>query len=281
MKLEGVTEETADYPGGGHFQRDGSGRMTGVCEESLVNTFGAFVPKPGPEEMSKILGDTLVEHFAKKGLTTIVEAWVPGVEQSVQALGLFELLEAKGNLGVRVGFHPNTLQQPRPAEFAKILKAKGYTQSALGAPMFTASADSNGHLLSVSGVKMLSDASGQGKTAFVSEAYLGDTTTNFGGLNFTKEEIWDRLKEIKDAGFSPMVHAIGDRAQDVVLDGFEKYWGAKADYEKEGAWRLRLEHVTVSREDEYPRMAKMGVYPSFMSSFYYWMGTFCYRYEWP
>lgn len=103
-----------------------------------------------------------------------------------------------------------------------------------------------------------------------------------------------------------MVHAIGDRAQDVVLDGFEKHWGFADDYKKEDAnWRLRLvgverdrsdiiaenlriampdffpdnpqEHVTVSREDEYPRMKKLGVYPSFMSSFYYWLGTFCYN----
>lgn len=74
-----------------------------------------------------------------------------------------------------------------------------------------------------------------------------------------------------------MVHAIGDRAQDVVLDGFEKHWGPKSEYEKTGGWRLRLEHVTVSREDEYPRMKEMGVYPSFMSSFYYWLGEYCYK----
>lgn len=105
--LEGVTEETKDYPGGGHFQRDANGKMNGVCEESLVNTFQKYQPQPSPEDMAKILAKTLKESFARKGLTTIAEAWVPGVEKAEQALGLFELVEASGDLQVRIGFHPN------------------------------------------------------------------------------------------------------------------------------------------------------------------------------
>lgn len=125
--------------------------------------------------MSRLLGITLKESFARRGLTTIAEAWVPGVEKTEQALGVFELLEASGEMHVRVGFHPNvgctsvgrpgptlmltmhpqTLQTPRPPEVVEILKAKGYTQTVPGAPMFSPSAPSNGHLLAVSGIKMV------------------------------------------------------------------------------------------------------------------------------
>ncbi|KAI9032979.1 amidohydrolase family-domain-containing protein [Hyaloraphidium curvatum] len=276
--MEGVTETTEDYPGGGHFQRFPDGRMNGVGEESLVGAFQKHIPEPSPEEMSSILSDTLSEVFARKGLTTISEAWVPQARSSEQALAVFEMAEATGGLHVRVGFHAHTQQEPRPPVLAANLRSKGWTQARPGAPMFSPLAAGNGSLLSVAGIKMLSDASGQGKTAFVSEPYLGPPEDNCGGLNFPEQEIWDRLKEMKEGGWSPMVHAIGDRAQDVVMDGFEKHWGKAEEYRKEDAnWRLRLEHVTVSRQDEYPRMKELGVFPSYMSSFYYWLGEFCYK----
>ncbi|KAI9027065.1 amidohydrolase family-domain-containing protein [Hyaloraphidium curvatum] len=275
LKLEGVTETTADYPGGGKFQRYPDGRMNGVGEESLVAAFALHVPKPTPEELASRLAETLA-NFARKGITTVGEAWAMGTKQSTQALAVFEMVEASGDMPVRVGFHAHTQQEPRPPALAEELKSKGWKQARPGAPMFSPMSEENGSLLAVAGIKMLSDASGQGKTAFVSEPYQGPPDNNCGGLNFPEQEIWDRLKEMKDGGWSPMVHAIGDRAQDVVMDGFEKHWGKAADYRKEDAnWRLRLEHVTVSRADEYPRMKALGVYPSFMSSFFYWMGPYC------
>jgi predicted amidohydrolase YtcJ len=298
FKMAGMeSQDTQDYPAGGHFQRDSTGRRTGVCEESLSIEFMKFQAQPGPEDMAKFIG-LMLDEFAKKGLTTVAEAWAVGISEVEKALALYELVEGSGGMGTRLGFHSGTLQTPGPKDLMPLLKAKGYTQSVPGAPVFSPASPSNGHLLSVSGIKMVSDASGQGKTAFVTEPYNNPLPGNpVGSMNFPTAEILAKFQEIKAAGFSPMVHAIGDKAQDVVMDCFETIWGNQEVYGKEGAnWRLRLEHMTVSREEQNPRMKRLGVFPSCwyrltplamrslltdrlyfsdMSSFYYWLGDFC------
>jgi predicted amidohydrolase YtcJ len=71
-------------------------------------------------------------------------------------------------------------------------------------------------------------------------------------------------------GGSVAIHAIGDRANDRVLDVYEELIGMGAD-----PWRLRVEHASLLTGPAIERMAKLGVtasvQPAFLASEGEWL----------
>ncbi|KAJ3340428.1 hypothetical protein HDU93_007035 [Gonapodya sp. JEL0774] len=296
--MVGVDESTPDFPNGGVLEKDADGRLNGRCHESCVDRFASLLARPTPAVLASHLSTVLREKFSRKGITTLGDVGAGG-----DAANVIELYKAVRDgqgegLPVRVVFHPNILQPRPPTAFVSLALASGAVQTSPGDPYWypvTVPEDGGppemdrgdwaGHMFALGGIKMLSDASGQGRTAYVTEHYTGDES-NYGFLNFTPDEISQNLAKIKDAGLSPVVHAIGDSATDLVLTSMMSVWGPcddpygpedRADrWRDQGRWRLRVDHVTVSREEQYPRMKEVGALPSFMSSFYYWIGDYCY-----
>src|SRR4029078_10617987 len=68
--------------------------------------------------------------------------------------------------------------------------------------------------------------------------------------------------EALDRGFQVCVHAIGDRANTLVLDAFERALARtpRPDH------RLRVEHAQVLAERDVPRFARLGVLPSMQAT---------------
>lgn len=87
-------------------------------------------------------------------------------------------------------------------------------------------------------------------TAHPFEDRPGDT----GLLFLSADELARRAGPFADAGWTVATHAIGDRAIETVLDGYEKVYG---DACRQAA--PRIEHAQVLRPDLVSRMAAMGV----------------------
>jgi predicted amidohydrolase YtcJ len=80
-------------------------------------------------------------------------------------------------------------------------------------------------------------------------------------LLFSPEELRDRCLQVVDQGFSLAVHAIGDRANRVVLDALE----AVRRFEDKNhlpAYRHRIEHVQLLHQDDLGRLADLAVIAS-------------------
>jgi predicted amidohydrolase YtcJ len=76
---------------------------------------------------------------------------------------------------------------------------------------------------------------------------------------------WDHEKAIFDAdaaGFQPVVHAIGDRANAIVLDAFEKLVRERGPRDR----RPRIEHAQVVRDADKKRFQALGVIASIQPS---------------
>ncbi|KXS22363.1 hypothetical protein M427DRAFT_65349 [Gonapodya prolifera JEL478] len=291
--LVGVDDTTPDFPNGGLLEKDSEGRLNGRCHESCVDLFVSHLQRPSPSVLAGLLHQVLKEKFARKGITTVGDVGAGGDAHNV--IELYRSVWNGQGLPVRVLFHPNILQRRSPTEFVELAVSQGAVQASPGEPYWypltlpndggdPTREDFAGHLFALGGIKFLSDASGQGRTAYVTEHY-SDEETNYGFLNFTPNEIEDNMHRIKNAGLSPVVHAIGDHAIDLVVKSMHDVWGLAKDpygadrpdrWADKGRWRLRVDHVTVSREDQYPKMKEIGALPSFMSSFFYWIGDFCY-----
>ncbi|MBI4416648.1 MAG: amidohydrolase family protein, partial [Euryarchaeota archaeon] len=71
------------------------------------------------------------------------------------------------------------------------------------------------------------------------------------------------LARVHEAGFQLAVHAIGDRAVDVVLDAYERI----LDEDSREDHRHRMEHLELTSEDALDRVADLGVLPSMQPNF--------------
>ncbi len=101
-------------------------------------------------------------------------------------------------------------------------------------------------VVSMGFLKLITDGSINTKTAYMHEPFCG--TDLRGGLNTAEEELERLVRDAKAHGVTPALHAIGDRANTVVIDAFEKV-GVSG----------RIEHAQMVRPDDVSRMARLGL----------------------
>lgn len=105
-------------------------------------------------------------------------------------------------------------------------------------------ADTQG-LLTVGPLKLLIDGSLNTRTAFCVEAY---PVGGHGMLTVNEDELAEILRLAKQAGLVPAVHAIGDAANTVALNAFERAQVAG-----------RIEHAQFVQAADFARFAQLGV----------------------
>ena len=120
------------------------------------------------------------------------------------------------------------------------------------------------------GWKDFADGSLGGRTAALYEPY-SDDPGNVGILRFDATRARTMADACLGLGGTVAIHAIGDKANDHVLDLFEVLVSAGADRA-----RLRIEHASVLTADAIDRMAGLGVtasiQPAFLASEVDWLG---------
>jgi predicted amidohydrolase YtcJ len=120
------------------------------------------------------------------------------------------------------------------------------------------------------GWKEFADGSLGGRTAALYEPY-SDDPGNFGILRFEANRARKMADVCLGLGGTVAIHAIGDKANDHVLDLFEVLVSDGADRA-----RLRIEHASVLTADAIDRMAGLGVtasiQPAFLASEVEWLG---------
>jgi predicted amidohydrolase YtcJ len=119
------------------------------------------------------------------------------------------------------------------------------------------------------GWKDFADGSLGGRTAALYEPY-SDDAGNVGILRFDANRARTMADACLDIGGTVAIHAIGDRANDHVLDLFDALVSDGADRA-----RLRIEHASVLTADAIERMAGLGVtasiQPAFLASEVEWL----------
>jgi hypothetical protein len=120
------------------------------------------------------------------------------------------------------------------------------------------------------GWKDFADGSLGGRTAALYEPY-SDDPGNVGILRFDATRARTMADACLGLGGTVAIHAIGDKANDHVLDLFEVLVSDGADRA-----RLRIEHASVLTADAIDRMAGLGVtasiQPAFLASELEWLG---------
>lgn len=110
-----------------------------------------------------------------------------------------------------------------------------------------------GELLWIAGVKMFSDGGACNQPAVTEEFVPG---SGYGDLYVNADQVAAFVSDADALGYQVLIHALGDRGLDEVLDGYAQVMGSGYN-----PLRHRIEHNNLVREDQIGRYAEIGVLP--------------------
>ena len=234
LKAAGIDRHTKD-PFGGTIVRDAAGEPTGILKDNARDLVFGVVPAPS-SELNVRAAKAAIAHAASLGVTSVQD------NSSIDALPTYQQIRAEGGLLTRI-------YAWRPVSAMQALVDAG-VRTGLGDDW-----------IRVGAIKIVSDgAMGSGTGAFF-DPYPGEPE-NRGLLLYSVDQLNKMIDDADAAGFQLAVHAIGDRANALVLDAFEK---ASAQRRRDDR-RFRIEHAQVVRREDLPRFAKMRVIASIQPS---------------
>jgi len=226
MAVAGISRTTKP-PAGGEIIRAASGEATGVFVDNAEGLVAA--PERSPDEVRRALALAMDECLAK-GVTSLTDA---GAGPDV--LALYREAAAAGKLRMRL----------------YVMAAGLPTMRALGRPEIGLG---NG-MLTVRAVKLYADGALGSRGAALLEPY-SDDTGNSGLLVTPPEGMLDAARFALAHGFQVGTHAIGDRANRIVLDTYETAF-RESPAAKEP--RFRVEHAQILDAADIPRFGRLGV----------------------
>lgn len=249
MRLAGLDTDTADPPGGS-FDRDSTGRPNGILRETAINPVSKALEglTTGPSDLEIISALAGLRQMGIGSITGMVSVsanvWC-GVDDEVATL-----VRIAPDLPVDIDV---LLIASSPHEF---LAAKEQLDRAEGPVRFH-------------GYKDFIDGSLGGHTAAMYEPFADKSDTR-GTERYDRVRMLEMGQTSLDAGGVVAIHAIGDRANDLVLDVHEELIANGAH-----PGRLRVEHASVIQPETIARMARLGVtasvQPAFLASETTWL----------
>ncbi|WP_173918642.1 amidohydrolase [Halobacillus sp. Marseille-Q1614] len=245
FELSGITEATAN-PQGGHLERDQAGSLTGLLQEKAQGLLKT--PPYSREDMVK--GMKLAQtKLASWGITTVHD-----MSTQTEDLQLYQYLLEQDELSVRV----------RPWMWA--IDQNGFNGSMEEVLKVGVRSGFGNDQLKIQGLKFMLDGSIGGKTAAVSDPYLGTEET--GILYNTVEEMAPLMKRGIESGMRIAIHAIGDRAIDVAIHSFLE----TSKTENIADMRNRIEHCIFPSKTHMEKMKELGLMAASSIGFMYHIG---------
>jgi predicted amidohydrolase YtcJ len=236
LQLAGISNLKGERPGeveGGEIILDDLGNPTGVLTERASGLVARLVPAETPEKAEEALTLALKE-LNEKGITSFHDA---GSGQAT--IDLIQKFKNEGKLTVRQYV---MLTGTQPALLEEWYK-KG--------PMI----DSTDHMLTVRSIKLNCDGALGPRGAWLLEDY-SDRPGHQGHETLPMSVVTEVSEKAIPAGFQVCAHAIGDRANQEILDRYE---GAFTKFPDAKDLRFRIEHAQHIHPDDIPRFGEMGV----------------------
>ena len=260
LQLAKIDKQTKN-PEGGEVERDAAGEATGILKETAQGLIGDLIPQPNAEQLNQAL-ELALKMARELGITSVQD------NSGYETTKLYREFLRQNKLTVRVaewqdfGDSLDEIKRQR-AEFAafkdnanrlKLTALKGYVDGTLGS-----------------------------RTASLLLPY-SDDDKNLGIPRYTPEQLTKMIVERSDAGFQIALHAIGDKANRMALDGFTladevtrinssrlsskplNNFDKIIEQAKAKRKRHRIEHAQVVNPIDFPRFAELGIIASMQPS---------------
>ena len=227
----GITAASAEVSGG-TIVRGPDRAPAGVFKDAAMGLVARVVPPPSPAQLDSAVARGMA-HAATVGVTGI--SFVSATWPEVAAL---RRAEGAGAMTLRVSAYPWFSDWRAVAETVKV-RGPGTAW------------------LRVAGVKGMVDGSLGSTTAWFHQPYLDQPAT--AGLTVTPiDSVAAWVGAADSAGLQVIVHAVGDRANDVLLGIFDSVATAHGPRDR----RFKIEHAQHLSREAMARFAALGVIPS-------------------
>lgn len=227
LEMAGIGRETPD-PAGGRIDRDGGGEATGLLVETAWRLVDGVLPAVTQERLVERVRLACAD-LVERGFAEVHDMWT-----DLALARAVRVLEARGELGLRVGLAP--LHQ----EMETCLADAAFAPS---------------ERVWVAGVKIFTDGTLNSRTAHMLGGYDDPDPAHPRGVALmTTEEIAGAVRDADSAGLPIIAHAIGDAAVRSCLDAIEL---AKAETAGQ-----RIEHAQFVDEGDVGRFGELGVIAS-------------------
>ncbi len=242
MKLAGVDRNTPDIPGG-VIVRDSAGNPTGIFKDAANSLIERVIPAPSDGQIMAALSAAQT-YAAENGVTSVQDMGIfgaQGLPTTLAVIRAYQTLLRRNDLHVRVSAHLPLPQWKRLADVG--IKA-----------------DFGNDKLNLGAVKSFADGSLGSTTAWFFEPFTdAPNTSGIPSAELVHPDVmYQNFADADAAGLQIAVHAIGDRANNTILNFFAKLEAQNGARDR----RLRIEHAQHLRPSDIPRFHQLNVIAS-------------------
>lgn len=232
LSVEALKESSEE---GGEIIRDEMGNPTGIFNERAMGIISKHIPQDDESRDSQALS-LAIQACWRNGITSFHDAGA-----SRENIELFNQFKNDGKLGVRLYVMLTGWDRDLVYEWFK----KG--------PVVDPD-----NLLTIRSVKLNCDGALGSRGAWLLEPYT-DRPDFYGMATFPMDTVLTVSRAALKSGFQVCAHAIGDRANQEILNRYEQ-----AINENPGVkdHRFRIEHAQHLHPNDIPRFGKLGVIPA-------------------
>jgi predicted amidohydrolase YtcJ len=234
MKLAGITKATPD-PAGGRIERDADGNPNGVFVDGATELINAKLPAPSRQERIAAL-DTALAELASVGITGVSDAGI-----DLPTYLLYRQYADAHKLTARI----YAMIRDTGADFDAISK---------NGPLLGYGND----FLTVRAVKLYADGALGSRGAAMLAPYADDPR-NSGLLFLQPDALTAKISKAFGKGYQVGIHAIGDRANDEVLNSYAAAYKA---HPAALTLRNRVEHAQIVSLQDIPRFVSLHLIAS-------------------
>jgi len=246
----GITESTPSPPGG-EIVKDANGRLTGVLKGSAANLVRKVIP-PTPFEQRLVQVRAVLKEAREGGVTTLQD--LTGAEQ----LRAYQELRRRGELTARLMLRPTLdnvthtralgISKGFGDEWLRFIGYKAWVDGIMGSSgamffePYTHDPENTGLL------RDIMRPEGQPGAAMSMTAKQRYT-------DFPPGNLEQLVEQAIASGIPPHVHAIGDKANRIILDVYEKLLAKHQLTDADHRWRVI--HAQVVHPDDFVRFGKL------------------------
>lgn len=247
LKAAGIGPETEDPAGGKIGRIPGSSEPDGYLEEAAMVGVQGSVMKRIKVDLVKMLKG-MQQVYIENGITTAQDG-------ATNASGL-KMLKAANMLGA---LKIDVVAYPLMSDGGQKLLKNNKSM-----------AGKYKKHLKIGGYKLLLDGSPQGRSAWMSQPYLGGEEGYCGYPWMTDEETEKYTLAAVNDNQQLLAHCNGDAAGDQFLRAYEKALALRSRPGKENLRPVMI-HCQTARNDQLDKMAELGMIPSiFVGHVYFW-----------
>ena len=254
MEIANITPSTPDPPGG-IIVKDKHDEPTGILKDEAISLISSIAPQPSTNELDKAL-EAAMDHALSFGVTQVHDM---GTWKSFET---YRRNHEKGKLKLRIKVFPWY------TNWKKIIK--NVTENGPGDDW-----------LKWNGIKGMVDGSLGSRTAWMHKPYLKDQVSGEKeemetvGIIVLQDTVGFKyiLRQSDSANIQHAIHAIGDRANDWILDEFEKIKLEHGEKDR----RPRIEHSQHLSKSAVSRFGAENIIPSMQPYHIYDDGSWAHK----